>query len=286
VTSTSAGTGPASVRVTARIYGSDEVPLDDPAEHFHEASKLHPTFAGRMTRGAALGHDGELQASSARAVRRSAHLPAEPLPSPELPGTSFAEVVEARRSERDFAREPVALAELAGLLHAGYGRTHQLLADEPVGIGPQLRAVPSGGALFPLELYVVPWRVEGLQPGLYHFDPLRRVLERLRVEDLTDGIAAAAIYPEPTTRCGALILVTGIFWRTRFKYGLRGYRFALLEAGHVAQNVLLAATAYRLAAVPLAGFYDARLEAVLGLDGVEESVLYAVAVGRRAADAG
>ena len=70
-----------------------------------------------------------------------------------------------------------------------------------------------------------------------------------------------------------------MFWRTRFKYGLRGYRFALLEAGHAAQNLLLAATALRVPALPLGGFFDARVEALLGIDGVDESVLYGIALG-------
>ena len=70
-----------------------------------------------------------------------------------------------------------------------------------------------------------------------------------------------------------------IFGRTRFKYGLRGYRFALLEAGHVAQNLLLAATALGLAAVPLGAFFDRRADVFLRLDGVNESTLYTIAVG-------
>jgi SagB-type dehydrogenase family enzyme len=87
-------------------------------------------------------------------------------------------------------------------------------------------------------------------------------------------------YPEIGSSCAALVLVAAIFGRTRFKYGLRGYRFALLEAGHVAQNVLLAATALGLAAVPLGAFYDRRTDTFLALDGVNESTLYAIAVGR------
>ena len=71
-----------------------------------------------------------------------------------------------------------------------------------------------------------------------------------------------------------------MFWRTRFKYGLRGYRFALIEAGHVAQNLLLTATALRLGSVPLGGLFDRRIDELLDLDGVNESVLYAVSVGR------
>jgi SagB-type dehydrogenase family enzyme len=271
----------ASVRVGARIYGDDAVPLDDPAEQYHEASKLYPTFAARSTRGGILARDPALQASSARSVRRSPHLPAVALPRPDLPTTAFADVIEARRSEREFGEEAVSLPQLAGLLHAGYGLTHQLLSELPAGVGPQLRSVPSGGGLFPLELYVVPWRVVDLGTGLYHLDPLRWVLERLRGGGLLEEVAAAAIYPEPMTRCAALVVATAVFWRTRFKYGQRGYRFALLEAGHVVQNIVLAAAAYRLASVPLGGFYDARLDAVLGVDGVEESAVYAVGVGPR-----
>jgi SagB-type dehydrogenase family enzyme len=74
--------------------------------------------------------------------------------------------------------------------------------------------------------------------------------------------------------------VAAVFGRTRFKYGLRGYRFALLEAGHVAQNVVLTATALGLAAVPLGGFYDRPTDEFLGLDGVNESTLYTIALGR------
>ena len=274
-----------SVRLASRIYGADEVPVDDPAEHYHEASKLYPAFGARATRARELEHDVQLQASCMRAVRRNTRLDAVPLPEPELGKTPFSELVAARRSAREFAPDPVSLDELAGILHAAYGRTHQLLGDAPPGIGPQFRATPSGGGLYPLEVFTLAWRVRGLEPGLYHFDPLRRVLEIVRVGDLTAELASATIYPDPATTCAAFLVVTAVFWRTRFKYGLRGYRFALLEAGHVVQNALLAATALGLASVPLAGFFDARMDALLGLDGVEESTLYAVALGRQVVDA-
>jgi SagB-type dehydrogenase family enzyme len=274
-----------TVRVADRIRGDGGVPLDDPAEHYHEASKLYPSFAARMTRSRVLARDVELQASSVRAVRRRPHLRSVRLPAPELPATPFAEVVERRRSERAYGPQSISLAELAGVLHAAYGRTHQFFPDEPPGMGPQFRAVPSGGALYPLEVYVVPWRVEGLGTGLYHFDPLRRVLEIVRRGDLAPEIRAASIYPEPATECAVLLLIAAVFWRTRFKYGLRGYRFALLEAGHAAHGALLASGAYGLAAVPIGGFLDARMDSILGLDGAEESSLYAVALGRPADDA-
>lgn len=268
-----------SVRLVARIHGADRVALDDPAEHFHEASKIYPSFGGRQTRGGVLERDRELQLSSYRAVKSGRHLPAVRLPDAAPLDAPLGGVLARRRSVRRFGDRPIALGQLAALLQAAYGRSGQLLAAAPDGIGPQLRTVPSGGGLYPLEVYPFAWRIAGLRRGLYHFDPLRRVLERLRAGDEREAVLARTVYPEPVGGCATLLAVTAVFWRTRFKYGLRGYRFALMEAGHLVQNVLLAATALGLGAVPLSGFYDRPMDELLELDGVNESMVYAVAVG-------
>jgi SagB-type dehydrogenase family enzyme len=165
------------------------------------------------------------------------------------------------------------------VLYAGYGVTDLLESPDGSGALP-LRAVPSGGALYPLELYVAALRVDGLEAGLYHFDPLLCCLEIARTGLAPDELAALSTYPEIVSPCAALLLVVAVFGRTRFKYGLRGYRFALLEAGHLGQNVLLAATAFGFGAVPLGGFYDRLTDEFLGLDGVNESTLYTIAIGR------
>jgi SagB-type dehydrogenase family enzyme len=268
-----------TVSNASSVYGDEGVSLDDPAETFHEASKLYPSMLARQVAGSIrLGTSPDLQASARRAVRRNLNRRALHLPRPSFPQITLAEALLARRSERGFGPGEVTLLELATVLHAGYGVTHPAGPDDP----QPLRTVPSGGALYPLEVYVVPARVQDLEPGLYHFDPLRHVLEACSpaaspLEVLTD----AAIYPEIVAGCSATVLVTGMFWRSRFKYGLRGYRFVLLEAGHLAQNVLLACEGLRLAAVPLGGFYDRPLDDLLGADGVNESILYAVCLGRR-----
>jgi SagB-type dehydrogenase family enzyme len=259
------------------VYGGPPDP-DDPAEAYHEASKVSPSQIGRQLQGAArLAADRELQLSSMRAVKRQG-VAGIPLPAPAPLDCRLGDVLERRRSHRAFDPDPVAVDALTAVLHAGYGVTGVLGADEGQ---PELRlrAVPSGGALYPLELYAAVLRVAGLEPGLYHFDPPRSCLEILRTSVSPDELAGLSTYPEIASSCAALVLVAAIFGRTRFKYGLRGYRFALLEAGHVAQNVLLAATALGLAAVPLGAFYDRRTDAFLDLDGVNESTLYAIAVG-------
>ena len=267
-----------TVHSASLIFGSTEPPQDDAAEAYHEASKLYRSTAARQTRSRLLESHLGLQVSSLRAVKRSSHLPTVSLPDTALPTASFADTIESRRSERAFGADPISAVELASLLHAAYGETHQLDIGMP-GTGPPLRTVPSGGALFPLEVYVVPWRVESLPIALYHFDPLGRRLERLRGGALEVDVRAAMFYDDLAVGCGALFLISAVFWRTRFKYGLRGYRFALLECGHLAQNILLAATAFGLGSVPIGGFYDRRADELLGLDGVNESTLYAIAVG-------
>jgi SagB-type dehydrogenase family enzyme len=269
-------------RQTARwvslVYG-DPPALGDPAEAYHEASKVSPTQIGRQIEGARrLEGSTDLQLSSTRAVRRLGGRVAA-LPPPRRPDCALWDAIEARRSRREFGPDPIAGDEVATLLHAGYGVTHSLESPDGSGSLP-LRAVPSGGALYPLELYLAAVRVTGLEAGLYHFDPFLRSLEVVRIGVSADDVAALSTYPEIVSACSALIFVAAVFGRTRFKYGLRGYRFALLEAGHVGQNVVLAATALGLAAVPLGGFYDRLTDEFLDLDGVNASTLYAIAAGR------
>ena len=224
-----------------------------------------------------LESDEELRRATARAVKRHDHVPAVELPRPLLPATPVADALAARRSARDLRGAPPTRADLSALLHAGYGVTGRGGAE--AGAVP-LRAVPSGGALYPLELYVVARCDAAVPAGLYHYDPLRHVLEQLELGPLP-GLLPAMVFPNLVAQASHVVVVTAMFWRTRFKYGQRGFRFALLEAGHVAQNLLLACAALELAAVPLGGFFDRRLDELLELDGVDESALYVVAVGGR-----
>jgi len=268
-------------RQTARwlefVYGR-ALELDDPAEAYHEASKVAPSQIGRQFEGARrLAASPDLLLSSLRAVKRHGGSRI-PLPAPASLDRPLGEVIRRRRSQRAFADRPIAPDVLSALLESGYGVT-RVLPPEDERPALSLRAVPSGGALYPLELYAGVVRVDELEPGLYHFDPLCSGLEVLRSSLAADELATLSTYPEIASSCSVLVFIAAIFGRTRFKYGLRGYRFALLEAGHVAQNVTLAAASLGLAAVPLGAFYDRRTDAFLGLDGVNESTLYTIALG-------
>ncbi len=254
-----------TVQFASFAYGDS--PIDnDPAEDYHEASKLYPSFAGRQMRGVSLVEQPAVLESMQRSSRRHPHRPRVTLPPPS-PAGSLAEVVAARRSRCPAAGSTLELTEVATIVSA-------YAANAITG----RRSVPSGGALYPLELYVLATRVDGLAAGVYHFDPFDRVLSLLDPRE--PALRDALVDPAIADCSAALLVLTGLFRRTRCKYGLRGYRFALLEAGHLMQTVLLLATAARVDALPLGGFYDVALDRLVRADGVNESVVYAVALGR------
>jgi SagB-type dehydrogenase family enzyme len=255
------------------VYGSGGVALDDPAEAFHEASRLYPNIApGRIETLVALARSPGLQQSAARAGRTHGHRPGVDLPRGALPQrTSFGAVLEARRSSSAHVPRPLPLPDLAAVLEAGY-------ASRPIAAGTQRRSVPSGGALYPLELYVLALRVSEVEASTLHYDPFRHRLEALGPLD-ADEVRSALVDPSLVEPAAALVVITAMFWRSRFKYGLRGYRFALLEAGHVVQNAVLAAAAIGLHALPLGGFYDRRLDRLVGADGLDEAAVYALLLG-------
>lgn len=252
-----------TVQFASFAYG-DRRAATDPAEDFHEAAKLYPSFAARQL---SLSEHPALAASMRRSSRRHSHRPRAPLPS--VPA-SDARLDTVLRSRRSCSPEPTSTLDLADLatLAAAY-------ESDP---GTGLRAVPSGGALYPLEVYVLARRVTGLAAGTYHLDPFDRALELL--EDGQPNLDGALVDASVADNAAAMVVLTGVFRRSRCKYGLRGYRFALLEAGHLMQALLLLATAIGVDALPLGGFYDAVLDRLVRANGVDESVLYAVALGR------
>jgi SagB-type dehydrogenase family enzyme len=250
------------------VHGPRGIPLDDPAEAFHEASRLYPSMApARLDVATRLASDPELQAVTRRAGRLHDHREPVVLPAPTPLIGSLDDLLARRRSGKADALRPLGAADLSAVLAACYASGDR-----------GKRPVPSGGGLYPLELYVVVADVNGIERGVYHFHPFRVGLNRLAPlnwKALRDALAA----PDLLERTAALLVVTATFARTRFKYGPRGYRFALLEAGHLGQNAVLAATGLGLPALPIGGFFDRQLDAIVGADGLGEATIYAVALG-------
>jgi SagB-type dehydrogenase family enzyme len=194
------------------------------------------------------------------------------LPDPhDYRGLSLEETIETRRSIRDYATGSLPLDELSRLLHAAQGITDQRRG---------FRAAPSAGALYPIETYAVVHDVSGLEPGLYHYAIANHTLERLRAGNLRTEIMVAGIGQEMLGQAQVCFVLSAIFQRTRWKYRERTYRYVLLEAGHIGQNLYLAATSMGLGTCAVGAFLDDEVNNLLGVDGKEEAALYLISVGR------
>jgi SagB-type dehydrogenase family enzyme len=142
---------------------------------------------------------------------------------------------------------------------------------------------PSGGARNPYEAYLVAARVEGLAPGVYHYDGVAHALGRLPVAPPAD--VASLLGDQDWFRgAAAVVLLVANFARSAWKYPHPGaLRVVWIEAGHIAQNLLLLATRHGLAATPTCALSDAPIEALLGLDRVTQAAVHAVVLGVRGA---
>lgn len=243
------------------------------AELYHENTKIRPYArdAEDDPTGTSLGLPDAASLAYAHPDERI------PLP-PRLPVPHrLDDAILTRRTRRAFSDSGLTAAELGTVLHLAYGVTGPI---EPTGEAG--RAAPSAGARYPLEFFVAARDVAGLAPGLYHYHPESSALEPLRGAWSPDALARA-LFDAPWVRHAAAVLLVGaVFPRTLAKYQERGYRLVLLDAGHAMQNVQLAAHGLGLAAVPLGGFVDDELNAMTGLNGVDENVLAAIALGRAA----
>jgi SagB-type dehydrogenase family enzyme len=195
-----------------------------------------------------------------------------------FPDSEFIRVLMARKTHRQFSKQPVTLETVSQLLRLVWGVTGYL---HPPTFGKLLRKTsPSGGARHPGEVYLMALRVKGLRPGLYHYHPGHHHLERIN-KNATPGKARLYCGHQRYVRnAAALFLMTAVFRRTMWKYRFaRAYRVVLLDAGHLCQTFCLVATWLGLAPFCTAALKDTLIEEDLGIDGIGESVLYIAGVG-------
>lgn len=243
------------------------------AELFHENSKWWPDRINFLP---ALSND-----LLARAVR-NAFKPYEngafiDLPRPINPADmKLGTAIQLRRSKRDFTGKPLAVDELSVLLALSVGLTGNIDASDTA---VPLRASPSAGGMYPLETYVFALNITDILPGLYHYNVRKHGLEGIIQGDFREQLYRHCMQQDFIKSASMLILMSAVFERSTIKYGERGYRFALLDAGHAAQNMYLVATAMNLGVVSIGGFCDDELNDILSIDGIHESSIYLVAFG-------
>jgi SagB-type dehydrogenase family enzyme len=194
-----------------------------------------------------------------------------PLPEPRSRGSlSLEATLAARRSVRDFAGGALTLDEMAQLLWAAQGITEPRFG---------LRAAPSAGALYPLEMICLAGEVEGLAPDVYRYRPAEHTLVPLGGGDRRAALAEAAAGQDWIAAAPCILVLCGVYARTSRKYGERGTRYVHIEVGHAGQNVYLQGRALGLGTTIVGAFRDREVQRLLGL-AEDEAPLALLPVGR------
>lgn len=196
------------------------------------------------------------------------------LPAPAYrSNTSIEEALKQRRSVRTYKDEALTLEQISQLLWAAQGITS----------APGLRTAPSAGGLYPLQVYLISGKVQGLAAGIYRYLPAEHALEMLASGDKRNELAAAAHEQNDVKNSAIDLIITGVYKKENEKYGNHGERFVHLEAGHAAQNVYLQAVSLGLGTVSIGVFDEVALQRILQLSG-EEDPIYLMPVGKPAAN--
>lgn len=250
---------------------------EDISTLFHENTKTDKIVQDRTAASQAEMTDGMIAIEQDYRTHECVTLPDEM----EV-NADFANVLASRRSVREFAERSVTRMEIATLLAHACGNTGSMDVN---GQRKPLRAYPSAGALYPVEPYIMVLDGDDIDAGLYYYSVTEHCLRALSVKDGDFSRTVNEAYideqgpVDDISNTPVVFALTGAFWRQKLKYGPRGYRYTLQESGHVAQNILLTATAIGMGGVPLANFHDRRMNDLLNVDGTEEAVLYSIAVG-------
>jgi len=193
------------------------------------------------------------------------------LPAPKTKGVvSVEEALYKRRSIREYKDEPLTIREVSQLLWAAQGITAEWGG----------RTAPSAGATYPLEIYLLAGKVEGLNSGLYHYIPGSHSLRKVLAGDLRKELSRAALGQRCIKEAPITLVIAAIYKRTTGRYGERGIKYVHLETGHVGENIYLQAEALGLGTAGIGAFYDEEVKRILKLK-KEETVLYLMPVGKR-----
>jgi SagB-type dehydrogenase family enzyme len=257
-----------------------EFDIGDTAEILHEQTKFHrATMPGQVKNIVRYLRHPYYIARGAAGYNSYRACPKIELPEPSLELGALAEAMNGRRSVQKFAG-PVSLAELSSLLHHALRVQHYRASDIVPNVKLAFRNYPSPGGLYPTEFYFFINAVESIAPCIAHYDAREHSLRVLRSQDGTAFSRAEVRAGEGGITAPIVCVMTSVPQRVTSKYGTRGYRMALLEVGHAAQNICLAAHGLGLASLVYGAYYDDELAQLLDLDGVSETVASVMLIGK------
>jgi SagB-type dehydrogenase family enzyme len=195
----------------------------------------------------------------------------------KIPSADLQRTIALRQTLRKYSDQSLSMDELSFLLWATQGVK---MVDEQRR--HTKRTVPSAGARHAFETYLLLNRVEGLEPGLYRYAAIDHAIYEMKaVADVGEKIKEGCLGQEQITGCAAAFFWVVVSERMFWRYQERGFRYVLLDAGHVCQNLYLAAEAIHCGVCAIAAFDDGLVNKALGLDGSALFTAYIASVGKR-----
>ncbi len=241
-------------------------------EEYHLSSRNPGAF--KNNKSAHLVHyDPHVQDMVRHAPLRAKDLSRFPLPDRLPVDMGLGEAILRRTSGRDFSQVPLRGEQLSTLLYMAN-------AVSPAPGNPHRRNAPNSGNLGSVEVFPIIMNVDGLQPGIYHFDTVAHDLALVQPGNFRTWLRERVFYQIEFPEAAAVFVLTSAIGRLAAKYGQRGYRLGLLDVGHVSENVYLVGTALGLQVCASAGFIDEELDAALGIDGLDMATMLVLMVGR------
>ena len=231
-------------------------------KNFYKKIKLYPDLDGVVEEDFDITHIEVFRKLYPR-------LPSIKLPEVNREESEFETLLDYRESRRNFSDSPISLTDLSKII--GSCR----IVDQQRK--PERRTYPSGGARFSVELYVVAYNVEDLDSGAYHYNMKEKTLELLLKEDLKKQ--RRELISPYLENPAATIIFTSVIARSEVKYGLRAYPYSLIEAGHMGQNIQLAAFEIGIGSCPVSGFVDDNVKKIFDLTD-DEIPLYSISIGK------
>lgn len=183
--------------------------------------------------------------------------------------SEFENLLNHRESHREFSNVPISFLDLSKII--------QSCRIVDAKRKPEKRTYPSGGARFPVELYVVSYNVEKLKQGAYHYNMRDNSLEFLLNKDLKNK--RRELISPYLENPAATIILTSVIARSEVKYGLRAYPYSLIEAGHMGQNIQLAASEIGIGSCSVSGFVDDTVKKIFDLTD-DEMPIYSISIGK------
>ena len=254
-------------------------------ETFHEYSKFsRENIADLGQRVGIILRDPKIRAMMAASWKTYRGHERIPLPPPALGSMTLEESLQQRKSlssdpGASFSGEPITIAQLGSVLGMSYGitRAHRIPGTDQT---QHFRTTTSAGGLYPLEIYPIVLRVDGLAEGIYHYSVPEHALELVRRGPCLKDFLNVTNYVDMCQNASVVLAVSAVFKRNMSKYLHRGYRFIMNDAGALLQSFYLCGTALRLGTCALGGFFDDPLGDLLGINNVDEAPVICFLLGR------